>query len=54
MGQDPCMPDLTSGFIFSKLNEELVVARVSTLIVPNQSCWDLDVIFDFFIQGIKN
>ena len=51
VGQDPWLPDHTSGFISSKLNEELALARVNSLMVPNQRCWDLDVIYDFSFKG---
>ncbi|KAH9724860.1 putative reverse transcriptase/RNA-dependent DNA polymerase [Citrus sinensis] len=48
IGQDPWLPDINSGFISSHLNVKLTVAKMSSLMVPNQRSWDLDVIADIF------
>lgn len=54
IGQEPWLPDINSGFTSSLLNEELAVAKVSSLMVPNQRCWDLDVIADIFNSRDKD
>ena len=48
IGQDPWLPDNNNGFISSQINAELTVAKVSSLMVPNQRSWDLDLIADIF------
>ncbi|KAK9190098.1 hypothetical protein WN943_018699 [Citrus x changshan-huyou] len=48
IGNDPWLPDITDGFISTEFNEELVVAPVSCLMVPNQRIWDFDVVSDLF------
>lgn len=54
IGQDPWLLDINSGFTSSLLNEELAVAKVSSLMVPNQRSWDLDVIADIFNSRDKD
>ncbi|KAH9683148.1 reverse transcriptase domain-containing protein [Citrus sinensis] len=48
IGQDPWLPDTNNGFITSRIHEELAVAKVSSLMVPNQRSWDLDLLADIF------
>lgn len=48
IGQDPWLPDINNSFISSNLNEELVVAKVSSLMVPNQRRWDLYIVSNLF------
>ena len=48
IGKDPWLPDLNDGFVSSNLNEELVAASVSSLMMPNQRVWDYDVVSNIF------
>ena len=48
ISKDHWLPDLNDGFVSSYLNEELVVAPVNSLMMPNQRAWDYDVVSNIF------
>ena len=48
IGNDPWLPNITDGFVSTKLNEELATTTVSCLMMPNQRIWDYDVVSDLF------
>lgn len=54
MGSDPWLPYAENGFISTSLNERIVTAPISSLMVLEQCRWDYDVVVDLFDTRDKN
>ncbi|KAH9752558.1 putative reverse transcriptase/RNA-dependent DNA polymerase [Citrus sinensis] len=54
IGSDPWLPDADNGFISTSLNESIVSAPISSLMVPGQRRWDYDAVADLFDTRDRN
>ena len=48
IGNAHWLPDKENGLVTTKLTEDVATAPVSGFMIPNQRCWDYDVIMDIF------